>query len=189
MLPAHFLRDVVRHVARRSHVLRDRLVLHVDRHGDMRHAAIGERSPAGERHDIGRMGRAHDARVVDGDVHVKLVELHVLLREGVEKVVELEAGDGEHRRLIEFGVIESVQEMDAARPGSRDADPEPPGPFRIGACCEGGSLLMADLNEADFVFPPTKRFDQSVNAIARNSEYCVHSPVDQSVDEHVAGGQ
>ena len=55
----------------------------------MRHAAIGERSSAGERHDIGSMGRAHDPRVVDGDVHVKLVELHVLLREGVEKVVEL----------------------------------------------------------------------------------------------------
>ena len=59
MLPAHLLRDVMRYVARRSHVLRNRLILHVDRHGDMRHAAIGERGPAGERHGIGRVGRAH----------------------------------------------------------------------------------------------------------------------------------
>ena len=116
MLPAHFLGDVMRHVARRSHVLRDRLVLHVDRYGDMRHATIGERGPTGERHDIGSMGRAHDPRVVDGDVHVKLVELDVLLREGMEQVVELEAGDGEHRRLIQFGVIKSVQEMNPAGP-------------------------------------------------------------------------
>ena len=92
------LRDVMRHVARRPHVLRHRLVLHVDRDGDMRHAAIGERGPAGERHDILDMRRAHDPRVVDGDVHEKLVELHVLLRVGVEQIVELQAGDGEHRR-------------------------------------------------------------------------------------------
>ena len=47
---------------------------------------------------------------------------------------------------------------------------------------------MADLNEADFVFSPAKRLDQSVDAIAGDSEYRVHPPIDQSVDEHVARG-
>ena len=115
MLPAHFLGDVMRHVARRPHVLRNRLVLDVDRHRDMRHAAIGQRGPAGERYDIGRVGSAHDASVVDGDVHVELVQLDVLLRIGLEQIVELQAGDREHRRLIELRVIEPVQEVNAAR--------------------------------------------------------------------------
>ena len=43
----------------------DRLRLHVDRHGDVRDAAIGERRAAGELDHVLDVRRPHDARVVD----------------------------------------------------------------------------------------------------------------------------
>ena len=91
------------------------LVLYVDWHSHMRDTPIGEGGAAGESGDVLSMRGAHDASVVDGDVHVELVELDVLLRIGLEQIVELQAGDREHRRLVELRVIKPVQEVNAAR--------------------------------------------------------------------------
>ena len=55
------------HVALRSLVL-DLQLLQVDREGDVRDAAAGERGAAGEIGDVLDVRRAHDAHVVDGDV-------------------------------------------------------------------------------------------------------------------------
>ena len=66
-------------------------------HGDVRHAAAGQRRAAGELDDVLDVRRAHDPRVVDADVHEQLVELDVLLRVGADQVVVLQAGDREHR--------------------------------------------------------------------------------------------
>ena len=81
----------------------------------MRHTMPARGGPAGELHDVFHMRRPHDAGVVDTDIHEQLVELDVLLGVGVHEIMILQAGDGEHGRAIEFGVIKSVQEMNAAR--------------------------------------------------------------------------
>src|SRR5262249_43091072 len=98
--------------------------------------AIGQRGPAGELDDVLHMGGAHDPRVVDADVEEQLVELDVLLRQRVEQIMKLQSGDREHRLPIKLGVVESIEQMDAARTGSGDADAEATSPFCIGASIE-----------------------------------------------------
>ena len=75
----------------------------------MRDAAIAQAPcgrPGGSRLDV---CRAHDPRVVNRDVHKKLVEIDVLLRMGVDQVVKMMAGDREHRLAVELGVIQTIQ--------------------------------------------------------------------------------
>src|SRR5205814_3193160 len=99
------------------------------------------------------MRRAHDARVVDAGIDEGLVELDVLLREGVDEIVKLQAGDRQHRGAVELRVIEPVEQMNAARPRGREANAEPSGVFGVAAGHERRGLLMANLDEADLVLP------------------------------------
>ena len=69
--------------------------------------------------------------VVDAHVHEKLVELDVLLRVRVDQVVELKAGDRQHRLAVELGVVEAVEQMNAARAGGGQADAELAGVFGV----------------------------------------------------------
>jgi hypothetical protein len=51
------------------------------------------------------MRGSHDPRVVLRNVHEDLIQLHVLLREGVNQVVVMHTGDRENRLAISFGVV------------------------------------------------------------------------------------
>jgi len=144
---------------------------------------------AGELDYVLDVGRAHDARIVDTDVHVELVELDVLLRVGLDQVVKLQARDGEHGLAVELGVVEAVEQVDAAGARGGEADAEPAGPLRIGAGVECGSFLVADLDEANLVLVGAQRLDDAVDAVTWNAEHRVDAPVDQGFDEHVAGGR
>ena len=74
-----------------------------------------------------------------------------------EQVVELQAGDGEHRLAVELGVVEAVEQVDAAGPGGGEADAELAGPFGIGAGHEGRRFLVPHLDEADLVLARAQR--------------------------------
>ena len=148
---------------------------------------MGERGAAGELDHVLHVGRPHDARVVDAHVHEQLVELDVLLRVGVDEIVELQPSDGENRLAIELGVIEPVEQMDAARSGCCETDAEPTRPLGIGAGVERGGLLVPHLDEADAVLADPQRFDDAVDAVPRHSENDVHAPFDQRFHKHVAG--
>ena len=131
------------------------------------------------------MLRAHDAAVVDADVHEQFVELDVLLRERVQEIVELQPGDGENRLLVQVRVVQPVQQVNAAGPRGGDADAEPARPFRIGAGGESGRLFVADLDKADIVLAAAQRLDNAVDPVARNAEHDSHTPVDQCVDQDI----
>src|SRR5437868_5226042 len=92
-----------------------RLRLNIDRNGDVGNAVIRQGRSAGEFSDILDMMRAHHPSVVDTYIHVELVELHILLREGVKQVVELETGDGKDGLAVKLGIVEAVEEVDSAR--------------------------------------------------------------------------
>ena len=133
----HEIRDMAGDVALRALVGLHRQRLSVDGHGDVRDAAAGQRGAAGELDHVLHMGRAHDAVVVDADVLKQLVELDILLRQGADQVVVLQARDGEHRLAIELGVVKTVEQVDAAGTGGREAHAQFPGPFGIAAGHEG----------------------------------------------------
>ena len=69
----------------------DLLLLEIDGEGDVGHAAIRQRRAARQVRHVLHMGRPHDPRVVDGDVHENLVEFHILLSMRVEQIVILHA--------------------------------------------------------------------------------------------------
>src|SRR5690349_17909306 len=151
----------------------------------MSDAAISERRAASQLGNILDMRRAHDPRVVDAHVHEQLVKFDVLLRVGVKQVMKLQSRYGQHGLPVEFGVIEAVEEVNAARARSCQAHSEPARPFGVAAGHEGRGLLVANLNEPDLLLTLAEGFDDSIDAVAGNSEYDFHAPMNQSVDEHV----
>ena len=47
---------------------------------------------------------------------IKFVERHILLGVSSDQVVELQAGDSQHRRTIHLRVVEAVQQVDSTGP-------------------------------------------------------------------------
>src|SRR5207248_6598454 len=124
---------MMRNVALAALLLFDFFFLQVHRNGDVGDAAIGERGAAGEIHDVFHVGGAHDAFVEDGDIHKKLVEGDILLGEGADEVVILQSGNGQHRRLVELGVVKAIEQVNAARAGGGQANSEFAGQLGVSA--------------------------------------------------------
>src|SRR5207248_4572598 len=110
-------------------------------------------------------------------------------RLSVQQVVDLEPGDRQYRDAVEFGVVEPVQQVDAAGPRGRDADAEPAGEFRVAAGGEGCGLLMPHLDKANAVLAFAERLDNAVDAVAGDAEHGVDAPGRQGVDQNVAAGR
>ena len=146
-------------------------------------AAVGQGRAAGEVGDVFDVGGAHDARVVDGHVLKDAVEGHVLLAEGVEQIVVVAAGDGQDGLLVELGVIEAVEQVEAARAGGGEADAEAARELGVSAGGKCGGLFMAHLNELDAVLALAQGLHDGVDAIAGNAKDDVDAPGDEGVDQ------
>ena len=90
-------------------------VLHVLRDGDVRDGAIAERGLDRFVNHIDDVVRPGDALVVGGDIHVELVEIDILLVVRADQIVKGVAGDGEHGLAVALGIVEAVEQMNAAR--------------------------------------------------------------------------
>jgi len=66
------------------------------------------------------------------------------------------------------------------------AHPELAGVLGIAAGHERRGLLMADLDKANLLLVRSQGFHNAVNAVTRQTEYHVHSPIDQSLNQHVS---
>ena len=97
------------------------------------------------------VGDAHHPGAVEGDVGEHPVEVHVLLGAGVDQVVEVVAGDGEHRLAVELGVVEAVQEVQPAGAAGGQADAEFAGELGVPAGHERRGLLVPDVDEPHLV--------------------------------------
>jgi hypothetical protein len=81
----------------------------------VRHPAPRVRGADRDVHQRGQLRRVVDHLVVDRDILVEPVEVHFLLVAGAQHGRFLHAGDRQHRHVIELGVVEPVQQVDAAR--------------------------------------------------------------------------
>ena len=124
-----------------------------------------------------------DHLVVLGDIHEQLVEWHLLLVAGAQHLGLLHPGDGQHRRVVELGVVQTVQQMDRAGPRCGQAHPEPPGRLGVGGRHEGGGFFVLHEHEADPVLVAPKPFHDPVDAVPGQPEDRVHAPVGQPLDE------
>src|SRR5215469_5579332 len=106
---------------------------------------------------------------------------------GAKEVMVMQSGDSQHRSAVELGVIEAIEQMDAAGTGGRKADAQPPGIFTVGARHESRGFFVANLYEADFLLPLAKRFHDPVDAVARQAKDGIHSPFGEFFNEYVCG--
>jgi hypothetical protein len=60
------------------------------------------------------MGRPHDALVVGGNVHEELVQVHILLVMGADQVVEGMTRDGQDRLPVALGIVQAIEQVNAA---------------------------------------------------------------------------
>src|SRR3954469_17191491 len=83
------VRHVPRLVALGALAVTKGLLLQIDRHGYMCHAAIRKCSADRQLDDVLDVRRSHDALVVYAGIDEQLIGLDVLLRQGTDQVVEL----------------------------------------------------------------------------------------------------
>jgi hypothetical protein len=76
------------------------------------------------------MGAIHHALIEIGYVHKQLVESNILLSERTDQIAVLHTGNGQYGSVIHLGVIQTIQQMNAARPGSRNAHADTSREFR-----------------------------------------------------------
>ena len=86
-------------------------------------------------------------------------------------------GDGQHRLAVQLGVVEAVEQVDAARAGGGQADAQPAGVLGVAAGHERRRLLVAHLDEADRVLALAQRLHDAVDAVAGQAEDDLHAPV------------
>ena len=96
-------------------------------------------------------------------------------------------GDRQHRLAVQLGVVQPVEQVDAAGAGGRQADAQPPGELGVAAGHERGGLLVPHLDEADLVLVRAQRLHDAVDAVAGQAEDSVDSPVDEALYEDVGG--
>src|SRR5438874_3781872 len=93
----------------------------------------------------------HDPFVENCNVHEELIERNVLLGISPNQIVKLQASNGQHGLAIELGIVESIQQVNAARTGGGQADSQLAGEFGIAAGHERSRLFMAHLDEPDLL--------------------------------------
>ena len=157
--------------------------LDVVRHGQVGHPAPGIRGAHGDVHQCGQLRRVVDHLVVDRDVLVEPVEVHFLLVAGAQHRGFLHASDGQHRHVIQLGVVEPVQQVDATWTRRGQADADLPRGLGVGGRHERGRLFVMDQHELDPVLMTAEAFHDAVDAVARKAEDGVHAPVSEPLDQ------
>ena len=94
----------------------------------------------------------------------------------VDQIVKVMPGDRQHRLAVEFGVVKTVQQMNAAGSGSGQTDAELTGVFSVAAGHERRRLFVAHLDEANFVLALAQGFHDPVDAVAGQARKSLRRP-------------
>ena len=119
-----------------------------------------------------------------GDVGEHAVEVQLLLVAAAAHGRFGLAADGEHRHVVELGVVEAGDQVGGARTAGREADAELAGEFCMRDGHEGAHFLVARLDEVDLAVA-LKGADHAVDAVAGIAVDPFDAPGLQSFDEEV----
>ena len=97
----------------------------------------------------------------------------------------LQSGDRENRCMVHLRVVQAIQEVNAPRTGSCNTHAEPAGELRIGASHKSRSLFMPNMNEPYPLLLLAEGLEDSIDAIAWQTEYGVNAPREQAFYEYV----
>ncbi len=179
-------RGVIGDVALGPVALAHGLRLHVDGDGNVRDRALVDRRADRQLRDCFHVRRAHDALVIAGYIHEELVELDVLLRKRAGNVLELHAGNRKHRLLVHLGVVQAVEQVDAAGAGGCKAHAQAAGELSIGAGHKCRRFLVPHVDEANLILCLAQRLHDTVNAVAGQAEDRIDTPVHQLFYQHIS---
>lgn len=104
-----------------------------------------------------------------------------MLRMRVDQVMIVVPGDGQHRLAVELGIVESVEQVNAPRPGRCQANAKLARVFGIGASHECRRLFVAHLDKTDTLSALAQRFHNAVNAVAGKTENHFDPPIVNSI--------
>src|SRR6266496_4220502 len=134
------VRGVMRDVALGTLTFFELLLLKVNWKRDVRNAVVSESSSTSQVRNVLYVRGTHDSFIEHSNIYEEFVECHILLRVGSDKVVKLQPGDREYRLIIEFGVVESIQQVYASRARCGDTDSQLSRELGVATCHESGSL-------------------------------------------------
>src|SRR6185312_11851206 len=116
------------------------------------------------------------------------LEVDLLLVVGPDRMALLLADDGQHRLVVELGVVEAVDQMHGARARGGYAGPDLAGELGLGTGHEGGHLLVPGLGEHR-LFHLLPGPDEAVDAVPGVAEDPLDAPLTQALEDvmsHVA---
>ena len=150
------------------------------------------RRPAGHRRadrSVQRVGElirdVHFDQVVRGHVLEQRLQIHLLLVAAAHRAARGLADDGDDRHVIEFRVVETVEQVDRAGARSRGAHSHLTTELRVAGGLERGHLLVPALYEPRGVVGSPECGDQAVDAVPGVTENLFDTPFPQSLENVV----
>ena len=113
-------------------------------------------------------------------------KIQLLLVVGADRRPRLLSRDGEHRHVVQPGVVQARDQVRCAGAGCRQADAEFARELGMGGGHEGRHFLVPGLDEFDLAVEPLKRAEQTVDAVARVTVDAPHAPVMQALPKEIA---
>ena len=95
------------------------------------------------------------------------------------------AHDGHHRLVVQLRVVETVPQVDGARPGGGHATAHLTGELGVPARHERGHHLVSRLDELRVAVRPVESPPHAVDAVAGVSEDAVDAPLAQAIENVV----
>ncbi len=164
--------------------LLDRHLLEVGRNDEAGDGALGQRDAHRAIDEMRHLLHRHrDLHELGRDVLEQRQQVDLLLVMAPERHPLLLADDGQHRRMVELGVIEPVEQVDRARPRGRHAHPYLTGELGVRARREGRELLVASLDELGPVDRAVECQVEPGGAVSGIAVHTLDPPIMQSAEQ------
>src|SRR2546423_1584030 len=137
-------------------------------------------------HEVPGLRGLHAGADEDRHVLEEGLEIDLLLVVGPQRHPLLLPHDGEHRLVIQLGVVQPVQEVDGSGTRRRDAYADVVRELGVSAGHERGHLLVAGLDELRALrFGAIERTEEAVDAVSGVSEHAVHAPFTEAFEDEI----
>jgi hypothetical protein len=142
-------------------------LLHIVWHHDTGHSTLCLRDPQRSIDQVPHLRRRrHHVHILMCHVLEQRGEVHLLLIIAPERGAPLLADDRNHRLVVQLRIVETVEQMNGAGTGGREADPDFPRKLRMAASHEGRHLV-SNLDKLDLILGARQGAHDAVDAIAR----------------------
>ena len=161
--------------------------LHVGGDDDRRGGTLGLGGADRPVQDVGQLLRhGHHLDVLARHILEEREQVHFLLIRAAHGAAVGLADDRHHRNVIQFRVVQAVQQVDGAGAGRRHAHADPARELRVADGLEGRHLLVPRLDELRLVLRPSPGGEDAVDAVAGVGEHVMDAPGPQALEQEIS---